>query len=280
MSCYSQASLHNQEHRDVPPSPISCPPSLHIDKDEEHIGTEENIGLMNATVATVEYRAPPTDLNPSVTDVITTPHCPSPRPIVSPTGAEISVLQTALSTEPPLKPSHGEDVQPPSATVEEDVPNVEVSIGVLEVHASSSADNEVVQNQQASITVLEVPQQERHTDLTASASAVNVIPLDCHSPEATINAPEAVKRYLTRWPRGNNEPAHPVFDNTNLHDFRTMHNNQGDDERRAALAQIVPSHVKVSDFHPCLKINSIVSTVIFRHFHFSFIYHRVVLGSG
>jgi hypothetical protein len=149
MSCYSQASLHNQEHQDVPLSPISCPRSLHIDNDEEHIFTEENIGPMNAPVATVEYRAPPTDLNPSVTDVITIPHSPSsqipsPHPIVSPTGAEISVLQTALSTEPPLKPSHGEDVQPPSATVEEEVPNVEVSIGVLEVHASSSADKEVV----------------------------------------------------------------------------------------------------------------------------------------
>ncbi len=255
MSCNSQASLHNQEHQHIPLSPISCPPSPHIDIDEEHIVTVENMGPMDAPIATVEYRAPRKDLDPSVTDVITIPdspstQIPSPGPIVSPTVAEPSLIATALSTEPALKPSDGEDAEPPSASVE-------VSIAVLEVHASSSADKEVVQNEEASITVLEVPQQETPTGVTASASAVNVIPLDCNSPADTINAPQAVKRYLTRWPQGDTDPTlpltHPIFDNTSLQeDFGTMHNNEDDDKRRAALAQIVPSHVKVSNFHPSL----------------------------
>ena len=107
----------------------------------------------------------------------------------------------------------------------------------------------------ASNLAVEVAQTERHPEVQASSTAVNVIPLDCHNPEAIINAPQAVKRYLTRWPRGEKAP-HPVFDNTELHDFRMMHNNQDDDKRCASLAKVVPSHVNVSLLHPWLKVIS------------------------
>ena len=127
---------------------------------------------------------------------------------------------------------------------------------VESVQPSSVVVEEVVQNKQVSTRAMEVAQTKPQSEVQASSSAVNVIPLDCHNPEATINTPQAVKRYLIRWPRGDMEKPHPIFENTDLHDFRTMHNNQDDDKRRAALAQVVPSHVKVSLLHPWLKMIS------------------------
>ena len=95
---------------------------------------------------------------------------------------------------------------------------------------------------------MEEAQTKPQLEAQASTSVVNVIPLDSSNPEATINAPQAVRRYLTHWPHGDKDP-HPIFENTNLHDFRTMHNNQDDQRRRDELAKVVPRHVNVSFFH-------------------------------
>ena len=77
-----------------------------------------------------------------------------------------------------------------------------------------------VQTEEITRVVEKVAQTELRAEVQASSSAVNVIPLDHHNPEATLNAPQAVKRYLTRWPRGEKAPD-PVYGNTDLHDFRT-----------------------------------------------------------
>ena len=129
---------------------------------------------------------------------------------------------------------------------------------------------------------MEVDQTTQPSEAQPSTSVVNVIPLDPASPEATINAPQAVRRYLTRWPRGDKAP-HEVFENTNLHDWRTMHNTQDDERRRADIAKDVPRHVNVS-----LPISASIKHAqyfSFTYYYFDifaihFIYYRVVLGSG
>lgn len=234
MSCNSQASLQNPEQVDQPHFATLSPRTSPTINDDP-MPLSPVMGPLNATTATVQKRAPPTDLDPSpsqdVPSIITMSDSPlspirSPRTKILPTGGTDCVLPVAHCTEPPLRPSELESVQPTLAVVD-NVSNLAVVVGNTEI----------------------LP------EVQASSSAVNIIPLDCHSPEATKNAPQAVKRYLTRWPRGDKAP-HPVFDNTDVHDFRTMHNNQDEDKRRAALAKVVPSHVNVSFLHPGLKVIS------------------------
>ena len=53
----------------------------------------------------------------------------------------------------------------------------------------------------------------------------------------TFFASDLPEGYLTALATGEERTApHPVYDNTDLHDFRTMHNNQDDARRRAELA--------------------------------------------
>ena len=234
MSCNSQASLQNPEQED-PPHSATLSPRTSPTINDDPVPLSPIMGLLNARISMVQKRAPPTDLDPSpsqdVPSIITIPDSPlspipSPRMNISPTGGEVSVLPVAHSTQPPQQPSEVESVQPISVVVE---------------YASNLA--------------IEVAKTDLPPEVQALLSAVNIIPLDYHNPKVTINAPQAIKRYLTRWPRSEKAP-HPVFDNTEVHDFRTMHNNQDEDKWRAALAKVVPSHVNVSLLHPWLKVIS------------------------
>lgn len=230
MSCNSQASLPGPEQVDPPPSttlyPRMSPTALH----DEHMTPLPIMGPVPAPIATVELLPPPTYVHHEVASIITIPDSPPStiptRPFVLTTGAEGSDTPAAPYTQPLPETSEMEFVQPSEAVVEGDV--------------HTEAKTRVVDK---------VAQTELRAEVQASSSAVNVIPLDHHNPEATLNAPHAVKRYLTRWPQGEKEP-YAVFGNTDLHDFRTMHNNQDDVRRRAELAKVLPPHINVSLLHP------------------------------
>ena len=223
MSCNPQAFFTQPDSTTF--SPRTSPASMNND-----IVTDlPLVRPLEATIATIQIRSPHRDLDPSpnqdVPAIINIPDSPMsrfplPRADMRPTLEEVSVPTVEHSTEPPPKPHEVEFVQPSSAVV----------------------DNTANLDEQ-------VPAPKQDTEVPASSSAVNVIPLDCGNPEATINAPQAVKRYLTRWPQGEKEPD-PVFGNTDLHDFRTMHNNQDDARRRAELAKVLPPHINVSLLHP------------------------------
>lgn len=245
MSCNLQACLHNPERVDASHSAILSIQTSLTPVDDEHINPLPIVGPIHTSDAAVVISNPPTD--PSPPEHVQA-QVPSPRLALSPTGIKqvanstISdiiqeVIQVAHSTQPPLEPSPLEVVQLSSQGVDDDVANEE-----------------------ASTPPVECPQTKPQSHATASTSAVNVIPLDLSNPEATINAPQAVRRYLTRWPQGEKDP-HPVFNNTGMHDFRTMHNNQDDQRRRAELAKVVPSHVKVSLFHPMHSLRGTLASI-------------------
>ena len=224
MSCHSQASL---------PSPVGVDPSrceaCDIPTslpsiDDEHMEPSPNLGLISMAVAPMVTRTP-------IEDVL--PHCytqaiQSPCTAPSPTGGDDEETQEAHSTPPPLEPLAMDSVQPSSP--------------VMEV---APENEEAPKIEEAATPAVEEAQTKQHQDAGASTSVVNVIPLDSSNPEATINAPQAVRRYLTRWPQGD-KPPHPVFTNTEMHEFRTMHNNQDESRRREELAKVVPRHVNVS----------------------------------
>jgi hypothetical protein len=217
---------------------------------------------MHISDAAVVTRAPPTD--PSPPEEVQA-QIPSPRLALSPTGiiqrenSTINdiiqeVIQVTHSTQTPLEPL---TVVPSSPLVqcycegEEDVEGDEVEVVEgEEVVEEEHVEGKTLENQEASTPAVEVAQTMPPAQ--ALTSAVNVVPLDASNPEATINAPQAVRRYLTRWPQGEKDP-HPVFNNVGMHDFRTMHNNQDDERRRAELAKDVPRHVNVSFVQPCIR---------------------------
>jgi hypothetical protein len=240
ISCNSQASLHNPERVDPSRSAnLAIRTSLNS-IDDQHIKSLSIVGPINTSVAVVVTRAPPADSHPSPTDdepADSPPSTiPSPRTALLPTGGEVGVIPVAHSMQPPLEPL---TVQPSLPVMDEAVEGEEADEG-----------KEAIENEEASTRAVEVAQTKPQAQ--ASTSAVNVVPLDSSNPEATINAPQAVWRYLTRWPRGDKDP-HPVFDNTDLHDFRMMHNNQDDERRRAELAKVVPRHVNVSFVQLCIR---------------------------
>jgi hypothetical protein len=109
-----------------------------------------------------------------------------------------------------------EDVEGDEVEVVEGEEHVEEE-HVEEEHVEEEhVEGDSLQNQEASTLAVEVAQTMPPAQ--ASTSAVNVVPLDASNPEATINAPQAVRRYLTRWPQGEKDP-HPVFNNVDCQDF-------------------------------------------------------------
>ena len=254
MSCNSQACLHNPERVDASHTAILSIQTSLTPIDDEHINPLPIVVPIHTSDAAVVTRATPTA--PSPPEHVQA-QVPSPRMALSPTGIKqvsnstISdiiqeVIQVPHSTQPPLEPSPLEVVQLSPQGVDDDVANEE-----------------------ASTPPVECPQTKPQSHATASTSAVNVIPLDSSNPEATINAPQAVRRYLTRWPQGEKDP-HPVFNNVGCQDFRATHNNQDDQRRRAELGKVVPSHVKVSLFHPMHSLKGTLVSIdicLFRPFH-------------
>ena len=256
MYCNSQAHIPGREQVVKAQSTILSPRMSPTAFDDEH---PKPLTIVPAPIAIVEL-VPPTSWQHSVASIILIPDSPPSTmpscPVVRNAAVQGSDTPATPFTQPLPETNELECVQPSPAVVEEDVQTQEITRAVqddMQTEETPRAVEENVQTQE----IPQVVEKGAQTVLRAevSSSAVNVIPLDHHNPEATLNAPQAVKRYLTRWPRGDNlEPdnpqPHPVFDNTQLHDYRTMHNNQDDEKRRAALAQVVPSHVKVSLLHP------------------------------
>jgi hypothetical protein len=250
MSCNSQACPHNPERVDASHSAILSNRTSLTPIDNELINPFPIVIPIHTSDAVVVNRAPPTAPSPPAV-------VPSPRRALSTTAykevasSTISdiiqeVIQVVHPAQPPLEPSPLEVVQLSLQQVDYDVAN-----------------------EDASTPPVECPQTEPQSHATASTSAVNVIPLDSSNPEATLNAPQAVRRFLTRWPQGEKEP-HPVFNNVGCEEFRTMHNNQDDQRRRAELAKVVPSHVKVSLFHPMHSLKGTLVSIdicLFRPFH-------------
>ena len=116
MSCNSHASLCNPEQVD-PPHSATLSSRTSPTTNDNPITLSPIMGPLNATIATVQKRAPPTDLDPSpsqdVPAIITIldSHLlpiPSPRTNILPTGGEVSGLLVEHSTQPPLKPSEVE----------------------------------------------------------------------------------------------------------------------------------------------------------------------------
>jgi hypothetical protein len=247
MSCNSQACPHNPERVDASHSAILSIQTSLTPIDDEHINPLPIVIPMHTSDAVAVTHAPPTASSPPAHGQ---PQVPSPR-MAQVTNSTISdiiqeVMQVAHPTKPALQRSPLEDVQLSPQRVDDDVAVEE-----------------------ASTPPVECPQTKPQSHATASTSAVDVIPLDSSNPEATINAPQAVRRYLTRWPQGEKEP-HPVFNNVGCEDFRTMHNNQDDQRRRAELAKVVPSHVKVSLFHSLHSLKGTLVSIdicLFRPFH-------------
>jgi hypothetical protein len=236
MSCNSQVCPHNPERVDASHSAILSIQTSLTPIDDEHITPLPIVVPIHTSDVAMVTRDTPTAPSPPAH---AQPQVPSPhmaqdtRSIIGDIIQE--VMQVAHPTKPALQPSPLEVVQLSPQRVDDDVANEE-----------------------ASTPPVECPQTKPQSHATASTSAVDVIPLDSSNPEATINAPQAVRRYLTRWPQGEKEP-HPVFNNVGCQDFRTMHNNQDDQRRRAELAKVVPSHVKVSIFH---SLHSIKGTLV------------------
>ena len=283
MSCNSQASLQHFEQVDPPHLPISPPRTSPDILNDERIKSLPILGAMSASITPVVYPVPPSVLNPSATEdvppIVTIPNSPPPIPStltnLLPTVGEVAVMPVAHCTQPSEVEFHMKDRRQlnfvPSSTVVEDFlqedrqlevqPSTTAVEGVVqkerqvEVQPSTTLMEEAIQKegqvevQPSTTAVDEAIQKERRSVAHASSSAVDVIPVDSSNPEAARHVPQAMKRYLQRWPRGDKE-MDPRFDNTTLHDFRTMHNNQDDDKRRASLVQAVPSHVHVSLLHP------------------------------
>jgi hypothetical protein len=247
MSCNSQACPHNPERVDASHSAILSIQTSLTPIDDEHINPLPIVIPMHTSDAAAVTHAPPTASSPPAHGQ---PQVPSPR-MAQVTNSTISdiiqeVMQVAHPTKPVLQRAPLEDVQLSPQRVDDDVANEE-----------------------ASTPPVECAQTKPQSHANASTSVVNVIPLDSSNPEATINAPQAVRRYLTRWPQGEKEP-HPVFNNVGCEEFRTMHNNQDDQRRRAELAKVVPSHVKVSLFHPMHSLEGTLVSIdicLFRPFH-------------
>lgn len=232
MSCNSQACLHNPERGDASHSAVLSIQKSLTAIDDDHINPLPIASPMKTSDAAAITRETSTASIPSTPEDVQAQSppstFPSPRLALSPTTGEVEVIQVAPSTLPALEPSTVEAIRP--------------SVPRAEDH---------VANEEASTPAVEPPQTKPEPHASTSTSAVNVIPLDSSNPEATINAPEAVRRYLTRWPQGEKDP-HPVFTNTEMHAFRTMHNKQDEERRRAELAQVVPRHVNVSFTIHCL----------------------------
>ena len=235
MSCNSQACPHNPERVDASHSAILSIQKSHTPIDDEHIIPLPIVIPIYTSDATMVTRTTPKAPSPPAH---AQPQVPSPR-MAQKTHSVIGdiiqeVMQVPHPTKPALQPSPLEGA-----------------------------------NEEALIPPVDCPQTKPQSHATASTSVVNVIPLDSSNPEATINAPQAVRRYLTRWPQGEKEP-HPVFNNVGCEDFRTMHNNQDDQRRRAELAKVVPSHVKVSLFHSLHSLKGTLVSIdicLFRPFH-------------
>jgi hypothetical protein len=268
MSCNSQASLHNPERVDPSRSSNLAMGTSQSHVDDEHINPLPIVGPMHTSDAVVVTRDPPTDPSPpqEVQARIPSPRvAPSPTGIVQRENSTISdiiqeVIQVANPTHTPLEP----------LTVVPSSPIMLCYCEGEEVVEEQPVQGERTQNEEASTPAVEVAQTMPPAQ--ASTSAVNVVPMDASNPEATINAPQAVRRYLTRWPQGEKDP-HPVFNNTDMHDWRTMHNNQDDMKRRAELAKVVPRHVNVSFVQPFIlqtRTKLLIHIFLCRHFHIPF----------
>ena len=158
----------------------------------------------------------------------------NPLPICGPMQALIATV--ASRPPPPLSdPLESIPDSPPPSPV------ASIPSHMLPNVAGCSSQPEPCGMESSPQSQVERPQ----VDLPPSTSVVDVIPTDPTSPEAVKIVPKSVKRYLQRWPLGDSI-VDPRFDNTTLHDFQTMHNNQDEDKRRAALIDNVPSHVHVS----------------------------------
>lgn len=247
------------------------------------------VGTLNAPIAhvdtqpprsTLEASEPAPDLCPTVTIVDTPPTSSLPfftaeplaeitRPTPVPSGNE--ALTKESPSDIPASPivveesdERGRTLEPhpslsvvkfepqPSTTVipesGQGEPQTEAQPSTSVISESVRGDHELEAEPSTSAGAL-VVYKGSHSELLPSSSVVDIIPTDGSTPEAAKNVPGSVKRYLQRWPRGDNR-GDPRFDYTSIHEADELTEGTSHDEddvkRRADLLQAVPTHVHVS----------------------------------